>query len=86
MYTDSFWLYIPTVDHLIKSADNKNVKALSEILGFDSYIHLCSVSLQTIFDEERQEGPVTDNICFNFAYDYPEYAEVFWMLLIRYFL
>ena len=72
-----------TVDHMIKSADNNNVKTLSEILGFDSYMHLCSISLQTIFDEERQEDPVTEDVSFNFAYDYSEYAEVIWMLLIR---
>ena len=84
MHTNSLLLHILTVDHPITSADNKNVKALSEILGFDSYMHLCTVSLQTIFDEGRQEDSVTDDMYFNFAYDNSECAEVFQILLLRY--
>lgn len=85
VYTNCL-LYVLIVDHLIESTDNKNVKALSEILGFDPYMHVCSVSLQVIFDEERQEDTVTKEFFFNFAYDNSEYAEVFQILLNRYFV
>ena len=78
---DSFFYRI--ADHLIESANKKSVTALNEILGFDPYVNLCSLTLQVIFDDGRQNDDVTEDFILNYSYDYSEDAIAFQDVLLN---
>ena len=77
-------LLICIADCLItESAHRKSVKALNKILGFDPYINLCSLTLQVIFDEGRQNDDVAEDLILNYSYDYSEDAKAFQDILLN---
>ena len=53
------------------------MKALNKILEFDPYVNLCSLTLQAIFDEGRQNDEVTEELIRNYSHDYSGDAKTF---------
>ncbi len=59
------------------------MKALNAIVKIDPYINLCSVTLQLMFDEGRQNNDVTEDFILNYSYDYSEDAKTFQEILLN---
>ena len=71
-------------DHLIiDSTNKKTMKPLNKIVKFDPYMNLCSVMLQVIFSERRQNDDVTEDLILNYSYDYSEDAKAFQEILLN---
>ena len=62
---------------IAESTNRNGVKALNKILEFDPYVNLCSLTLQAIFDEGRQNDEVTEELIRNYSHDYSGDAKTF---------
>ena len=70
-------------DQLVMNNNDQNMKTLTEILHFDPYMNLHPTTLHMIFDGERQNDAVTENLLMIFSYDYSDDAKAFQEILLK---
>lgn len=59
------------------------MKEVSDILYFDPYMQLRSKTLQKLLAEETQKESLTQELLWDFAQDYEDYAENFHEMLLE---
>ena len=62
---------------------NHNMKQLTEIIYFDPYMRLRLDMLQKIFDKERENEDLSEDLLLDFSYDYHDAAEIFQEILLE---